>query len=154
MHSVLQLKMAQPQDDPVPSGPHQHGRGVQGQYVYWITQSHPTADVVERLGLKTPAAFSRTVFGELVAECHQATFGELVQIVCFPSPHASGEVHNKLLLRARRQYEWKLVAQKLRATSVHVDFSTRLRTWAEGGVYWRVASEHGRARCASECSGA
>ena len=136
--------MAEPPNDPVPSGPHQHGRGVQGQYVYWITQSHPTADVVERLGLRAPAEFSRTEFRELVAECHQAAFVELVETVCFREPHANGEVHNNLLVRARRQYKWKLVAQKLRDKSVHVDFSTHVRTWADGVVYGRVASEHKR----------
>ena len=83
--------MAQPLNDPVPSGPHQHGRGAQGQLVYWITQSHPTADVVERLGLKAPADFTCTEFRELVAECHQAAFVELVEIVCSRGPHANGE---------------------------------------------------------------
>ena len=27
-----------------PTGPIQKGRGVQGQYVYWITMSHPLDD--------------------------------------------------------------------------------------------------------------
>ena len=29
------------------SGPPQTGRGVKGQYVYWVTMSHPRAETVE-----------------------------------------------------------------------------------------------------------
>lgn len=36
------------------NGPAQHGRGVQGQYVYWLTFSHPKPETVERFGVKTP----------------------------------------------------------------------------------------------------
>ena len=36
----------------VPSGPPQTGRGVHGQYVYWITMSHPKPETVQELGLK------------------------------------------------------------------------------------------------------
>ena len=65
-----------------------------------------------------------------------------METVCFREPHANGEVHNNLLVRARRQYRWKKVADLLRGLRVHVDFSTHIRTWAEGVVYGKVASEH------------
>jgi len=38
-----------------PSGPLQQGRGVQGQYVYWVNQAHPSD--VNPHGLKGLADF-------------------------------------------------------------------------------------------------
>ena len=53
-----------------PSGPRQVGRGVKGEYVYWITMSHPSDEVVQRLGLKVPSEFSREEFSELIVKAH------------------------------------------------------------------------------------
>ena len=50
----------------VPNGPEQRGRGQRGQYVYWITFSHPHAEAAERLGLKTPGDFTKETFRQLV----------------------------------------------------------------------------------------
>ena len=47
-----------------PSGPRQVGRGVKGQNVYWITMSHPSDEVVQRLGLKVPSEFRGEEFSE------------------------------------------------------------------------------------------
>ena len=39
---------------------------VQGQYVYWITMSHPKEETVRRLGLKVPSDFSREEFSKFL----------------------------------------------------------------------------------------
>ena len=44
--------------EPDLDGPLQHGRGVQGQYVYAIVMVQPTAQVVAR-GMKQPSDFTR-----------------------------------------------------------------------------------------------
>ena len=54
------------------NGPPQHGRGVQGQYVYWLTFAHPTQESVERFGLKLQADFSREEFTTLFVNAHAA----------------------------------------------------------------------------------
>ena len=41
--------------DLVPDGPAQRGRGIHGQYVYWITMSHPRPETVQQLSLRTLA---------------------------------------------------------------------------------------------------
>ena len=47
----------------------QHGRGVKGHFVYWITQSAPTPDV-EQLEVRSPSEFTRAKFRSLVVEAH------------------------------------------------------------------------------------
>ena len=86
------------------SGPLRHGRGGKDQYVYWITQSAPTLEVVERLGLRLPSEFTRVEFRILVVDAHVACGEEVVETACFKEPHANAEAHNNLLVRARRQY--------------------------------------------------
>ena len=44
-----------------PSGPPQSGRGVKGQYVYWVCMAHPKPETVESLGVKVPGDYTRTV---------------------------------------------------------------------------------------------
>ena len=39
----------------VPDGPAQRGRGIHGQYVYWMTMSHPRPETVQQLSLRTLA---------------------------------------------------------------------------------------------------
>ena len=53
---------------PDPTGPDQRGRGVRGQYVYWITMVQPEVSTIEAYSLKVPADFSRETFLELVVE--------------------------------------------------------------------------------------
>ena len=86
------------------SGPVHCGRDVKGQFVYWIAQSAPTPDVVERLALRLPSEFTRAEFSSLVVDAHAACGEEVIETACFKEPHANGEVHNNLLVRARRQY--------------------------------------------------
>ena len=125
------------------SGPVQHGRGVKGQFVYRITQSVPTLEVVERLGLRLPAEFTRAAFSTLVVDAHAACGEEVLETACFEEPHANEEVHNNnLLVRARRHHRWKKVAKRLRGLRVHVNCSTNVRTWAGGLVCGKDASEH------------
>ena len=50
-----------------PTGPNQKGRGIHGQYVYWITMSHPGPDT---RGLKLPSELDRNSFRELVVKVH------------------------------------------------------------------------------------
>ena len=58
--------------DGEPTGPRKFGRGVHGQYVYWICMVQPTPDSIEKLSLKVPSDFTREEFrrsrGPLVAE--------------------------------------------------------------------------------------
>ena len=122
--AVAQTMAAPLQSD----GPPQHGRGVKGQFVYWITQSAPTPEVVQQLALRRPAEFSHEEFSSLVVEAHTKCDVEVLETACFKEPDGNGEVHNNLLVRARLQYRWKKVAEKLREERVHVDFSTHVRT--------------------------
>lgn len=125
------------------SGPPQSGRGCKGQYVYWITQSHPKPETVERLGLKTPSDFTRQEWNDLVVKVHTASGVTLEETATFREPHENGLPHNNSLVRCLVQYKWKKVAEVFRQEhKVHVDFATHIKTWAEGVVYGRVASDH------------
>ena len=126
------------------NGPAQHGRGVQGQYVYWLTFSHPKPETVERFGVKTPAEFTREEFTTLVVDAHAAVEVELVEAACFLEPHENGQPHLNVLVRGLKRYKWKPLANKLRQEhKVFVDFAQHIKTWAEGVVYGCVATcEH------------
>ena len=126
----------------VPDGPRQTGRGAHGQYVYWITMSHPRPETVQQLGLRTPAEFDRQTFRELVVTCHERARVEIVETACFIEPHANGLPHLNLLVRSRTQYKWRDVAVELAKEKVHVDFGHNVNTWVDGVVYGRVPSEH------------
>ena len=52
------------------TGPSQRGRGVHGQYVYWICMQHPKPETVQRTGVKTPADFDRITFREMLVQSH------------------------------------------------------------------------------------
>ena len=126
-----------------PSGPRQVGRGVKGQYVYWITMSHPSDEVVQRLGLKVPSEFSREEFSELIVKAHGEVNVQIVETVCFFETHSSGLRHHNCLVRAKTQFKWARVAGRLRSQyNVCVNYGANIKTWAEGVVYGRVASEH------------
>ena len=126
-----------------PTGPPQQGRGVRGQYVYWIVFSHPKPETVERLGIKVPTDFDRKTFSQLVVAAHQECGISIVETASFQEPHANGLIHHNCLVRALKQYRWAPIAALLRAEhKVCVAFGSNIKTWAEGVVYGRVASEH------------
>ncbi len=124
-------------------GPSQAGRGVQGQYVYWIVMPHLTPETLALTQVKTPAEFTHDSFRELVVEAHTACDITVEETACFLEPHANGLPHFNLLARALTQYRWKKVAEYLlKEHRVHVSFGENVRTWAEGVAYGRVPSEH------------
>jgi len=128
--------------DPDLEGPPQRGRGVQGQYVYAIVMVQPTAQVVAR-GMKQPSDFTRSSFNEMIVKCHTDCDKTLVETATFQEPHANGDMHFNSLVRADAQYRWKPVAERLlQHYRVHVSFGQNIKTWAEGVVYFRVASGH------------
>lgn len=55
---------------PEPDGPPQHGRGVQGQYVYAVVMPQPTAEHIAETQVKQPSDFDRQTFRELLVKCH------------------------------------------------------------------------------------
>jgi len=126
-----------------PSGPVQAGRGVQGQYVYWITMSQPKPETIEQLGVKVPADFTRDEFSELIVKAHADVEIDIVETIVFLELHSSGEKHHNCLVRAKKMFRWKKPADNLRQTyKVCVDYGSNIRTWAQGVIYGRIASEH------------
>ena len=85
------------------TGPVQFGRGVHGQYVYWITQPDLTPEISGQLQLKTPTDLDREQFRQIVVAAHATEGVEILETVCFREPHANGKPHNNLLVRARAQ---------------------------------------------------
>lgn len=127
------------------SGPPQTGRGVHGQYVYALIMPQPTEEVRLRTGVKQPSDFDRTTFREMVVTCLAEVGVVVIETACFRETHANGDPHLNLLVRAGTQWKWKKSAERLLQTyRVHVNFAENIRTWAEGVVYFRVASEHKR----------
>ena len=57
------MAAAGPPDPPEPTGPSQRGRGVRGQYVYWIVMPMPSNETVVALGLKRPTHFDSKTWG-------------------------------------------------------------------------------------------
>ena len=124
-------------------GPVQAGQGNTGQYVYWIVMSHPTPEHVRQHAVRTPQDFNRTTFREEVLEAHAFCNVDITETMCFQEPHASGLPHMNLLVRARRAYRWKRIAERLlEHHKMHVSFGNNVRTWAQGVVYGCVGSEH------------
>lgn len=123
-------------------GPLQRGSGVQGQYVYALIMVQPTEEVLAR-GVKKPSDFDRITFREMCVKCLSECGVQAIETACFQEPHGNGEPHMNLLVRAGRQWKWKKVAQRLlQEYKVHISFAEHIKTWAEGVVYFRVASEH------------
>jgi hypothetical protein len=124
-------------------GPLQRGRGFQGKYVYWICMPFPKPETVAQTGVQTPADYDRTSFRVLVVEAHAFCGVEVLETACFLEPHANGDPHFNLLVRAKKQYRWKNVAERLlNHHRIHVGFGCNIKTWAEGVAYGRVASDH------------
>ena len=69
------------------TGPSQRGRGVHGQYVYWICMQHPKPETVQRTGVKTPADFDRTTFREMLVQSHRECGIEIEETACFKEPN-------------------------------------------------------------------
>ena len=103
----------------------------------------PTAAVVTAHGVRTPRELSREEFIELGIQVHRECDIELQEVACFQEPHEDGSPHHNLLVRASSQYRWLKVAQRyLTHHRVHVNFAPHIKTWMEGVVYGKVASEH------------
>ena len=61
--------MAQPEALAL-EGPAQRGRGVPGQYVYWIVMAYPTPETVAQKAVKTPDDFTHDSFTKLLIHVH------------------------------------------------------------------------------------
>ena len=130
------------------SGPPQTGRGVKGQYVYWVTMSHPRPETVEAHGVKVPTDFDRDSFRELLAKVHADCGVTIVEAASFQELHENGLPHQNCCVRSVDQYKWRDVAKKLRDEhKACVDFATNVRTWSEAIIYGRVGSEHKGPSC-------
>ena len=130
-------------EEELPSGPKQNGRGSHGQYVYWITQPHPLPATIAALGLKTPDDYDREAFSRLITQAHTECGQDVLETVVFQELHGSGKKHNNCLARNEQQYRWKSIAENLwEKHKVRVNFAPHIRTWSEGVVYGKAASEH------------
>ena len=69
------------------TGPSQRGRGVHGQYVYWICMQHPKPETVQRTGVKTPADFDRITFREMLVKSHRVFGLEVEEAACSKEPN-------------------------------------------------------------------
>ena len=81
------------------SGPSQRGRGVHGQYVYWICMQHPKPETVQRTGVKTFADFDRTTFREMLVKSHRECGIQIEGTACFKEPNENGLFHLSLFVR-------------------------------------------------------
>ena len=124
-------------------GPAQAGQGQSGQYVYWVVMSHPTDDNVRVHSVRKPGDFDRDSFRVELLQAFDFCNIEILETMCFMEPHANSLPHMNLLVRARRPFRWKKVAERLLSHHrIHVSFGNNVRTWAQGVVYGCVASEH------------
>ena len=113
-HQFPAMASASSADDARPTGPAQEGRGVQGQYMYWVCVAHSKSETVQRLGLKVPSDFTREEFGELMVKAHKDMKINVVETVCFLEPHENGLKHHNCLPRASSQFRWRKPADHLR----------------------------------------
>ena len=87
--------------------------------------------------------YTRAQFMELSVQIHTACCIDVIEVACFQEPHEDGSPHHNVLVRAAAQYKWLPVAKRFLADHrVHVNFAPHIRSWSEGVVYGRVASEH------------
>ena len=120
------------------SGPPQRGDSVQGQYVYALIFPQPTADIIAQTGVKQPSDFDRTTFREMVVKCLAECGIEVIETACFQEPHANGDPHLNLLVRARKQWRWKKVAERLlQVYRVHVNVAVHFLARAPGPAFRR-----------------
>ena len=124
-------------------GPPQYGRRCNGQYVYAIVFSQPKPETIQQHGMKKPEDFTREAFGTLMVQAHDSCGVQLEETACFLEPHGNGQTHLNALVRSTTPYRWENVAKLLlEQHKVHVSFGSNVKTWADGVVYFRVASEH------------
>ena len=103
----------------------------------------PSEETVATHGCRTPADFTRESFREACVEAHTFCGQEVVETVCFQEPHEDGRPHLNLLIRCKKQYRWLRVAQHLlQHHKMFVGFGQNIKSWQEGVVYGRVASDH------------
>ena len=105
--------------------------------------SHPNPETVARLGLKVPSDFDRASFSELMVKAHGECNIDIIETATFLEPHESGLMHLNCLVRAASKFRWARAAERLRREyKVCVGYGANIKTWAEGIVYGRVASDH------------
>ena len=79
------------------TGPSQRGRGVHGQYVYWICMQHPKSETIQRTGVKTLVDFVRITSREMLVKSHRECGIEIEETACFKEPNENGLFHLNLL---------------------------------------------------------
>ena len=141
---MAEVELAEPlPPDLQAKGPAQEGRGVHGQYVYWICMAMPRQETILARGIKRPTDFDRDSFRELIVQTYTEEGLVVIETACFLEPHADGEPHLNLLVRASAQHRWKKIwTRLLQQHKVYVGFGENVKTWAEGVAYGRVASDH------------
>jgi len=93
----------------------------------------PTPELIARSNVKQPSDLDRTTSREMCVKCLAECDVEVIQAACFREPHANGEFHLNLLVRAGKQWKWKKPAERfVQVYKVHVNFAENIRTWAEG----------------------
>lgn len=88
--ALLSFPMSEAHVEGDTTGTPQRGRGVQGQYVYWITMARPKQETLDRLGLKAPENYTREEFSQLVVKAHRECEVEVIETSCFLEPHTNG----------------------------------------------------------------
>ena len=78
----------------------QRGRGIHGQYVYWIVMAFPTPETMAKRGVRTPDDFTHDSFTALVVQVLGSCDAPLEETICFREPHANGKPRFNLLVRA------------------------------------------------------
>ena len=101
-------------DESGPTGPNQKGRGVHGQYVYWVTMPMPCDETVASLGLKRPTDFTREELCQLIVNVHDECGIEILETAGFLEvAPTTVNLHQNCLLRAKDQFRWLKLAEKL-----------------------------------------
>ena len=99
---MAEVELAEPlPPDLQAKGPAQEGRGVHGQYVYWICMAMPRQETILARGIKRPTDFDRDSFRELIVQTYTEEGLVVIETACFLEPHADGEPH---LPRLRGEY--------------------------------------------------
>ena len=74
-----------------PAGPKQYGRGVHGQYVYWVTMPYPKAETIAKHRLRSTDAFTRDQFCDLIVKAHAGCSIDVIETAGLLEPHAGGK---------------------------------------------------------------
>ena len=82
--------LAHPDSDR-PAGPEQYGRGLHGQYVYWVTMPYPKAETIAKHRLRSTDAFTRDQFCDLIVKAHAGCSIDVLETAGLLEPHASGK---------------------------------------------------------------